>query len=185
MPRTLTQGGGDELYDVPRGSMAIPSAMSADAAIDAGIYSVPRALMEGHLETESACQDESQSLLQETFNIYNFPRASISPDEEGIYDDPLDIMDMEIYDYPPDAAELGIDTSEYNAYRNSSVSAASSDVILSDSCPTDQPKVEAVPPIPRTSRPRLQNSDQTQVNINHKLQKAFNLASFERKMLIK
>ena len=160
VPRTLAQST-DELYDVPRGSMAL----SADAAIDAGIYSVPRALLEGHMETESTMvQEESQNLFPESFNLYNFPRGHVSPDDEGIYDDPLDIVDMEIYDYPPDAAELGLET-DYNAYRNSSVSATSSELILSDSAPADPPKVEAVPPVPSSSRPRLQTSAEIQVNI--------------------
>ena len=43
------------------------------------------------------------------FDIYDIPRpVSLSPDEEGIYDDPLDIVDLEIYDYPPDVMEFGL-----------------------------------------------------------------------------
>ena len=43
------------------------------------------------------------------FDIYDVPRSTIDPDLETIYDYPLDldIGDMEIYDYPPDASELG------------------------------------------------------------------------------
>uniref|UniRef100_A0A1X7VQ01 PH domain-containing protein n=1 Tax=Amphimedon queenslandica TaxID=400682 RepID=A0A1X7VQ01_AMPQE len=44
------------------------------------------------------------------FDIYDVPRSTVDPDIETIYDYPLDldIGDMEIYDYPPDASELGI-----------------------------------------------------------------------------
>lgn len=43
------------------------------------------------------------------FDIYDVPRSTIDPDDETIYDYPLDfdLGDMEIYDYPPDASELG------------------------------------------------------------------------------
>lgn len=45
------------------------------------------------------------------FDLYDVPRLAQapSPEDDAIYDDPLDLdlEDMEIYDYPPDAVELG------------------------------------------------------------------------------
>lgn len=164
VPRSVLQGGGDELYDIPRGSIA----MSADAAIDAGIYNVPRSLMvEPFEETGPAEQKdtlETQDFLGENpLSIYNYPRASMSPDEEGIYDDPLDIIDMEIYDYPPDASELGIYDSEYNSQRNSSVSAASSDFVAPEGAPNEHWKFLSVPPVPSSSRPVISNIEDNAV----------------------
>lgn len=157
IPRSYTQDGGDELYDIPRGSMA---SMSSDAAIDAGIYRVPRSLMlESYEDTGSAERKEShdtQYLLGENpLNIYSYPRSSMSPEEEGIYDHPLDIIDMEIYDYPPDASELGIYDSEYNDPRNSSVSAGSSELVWSEGGTYEHSKTPSVPPVPNSARPTI------------------------------
>ena len=47
------------------------------------------------------------------FDLYDVPRSAANdsspPEDEVIYDYPLDLDlgDMEIYDYPPDASELG------------------------------------------------------------------------------
>ena len=70
------------------------------------------------------------------WDIYDIPRTSISPDiddEEGIYDVPLDILDFEIYDYPPDVMELGLEPvdSGLDTTRNSTIT-VSSDYTLTE-----------------------------------------------------
>ena len=48
-------------------------------------------------------------------------------DEEGIYDVPLDILDFEIYDYPPDVMELGLEPvdSGFDTTRSSTITVSS------------------------------------------------------------
>ena len=155
VPRVQSQHMGDELYDTPRASVG--SAMSADAAINAGIYHVPRTLMHEPLEEtgERKISVESQYLLgANPLSMFSSPRASMSPDEEGIYDHPFDIIDMEIYDYPPDAAELGIYDSDYDR-RNSSVSATSSELPWSEAGQKEPVPASSVPPVPSSARPAM------------------------------
>ena len=155
---TQFASGGDSIYNIPRPlsmdgtSFNVPShfthppplqrQMTAEGAIDAGLYSAPRALFQLSQPEETGPQSfiTSQGLQYYTsgnpFDTYAVPRPSVSPidpDEEGIYDDPLDLMDMEIYDYPPDALELaglidsGLETNE--STRNS---------VFSDVAPTER-----------------------------------------------
>ena len=127
------------VYDIPPvprvGPPAppLPSTISAEAAIESGLYSVPRALL-------NASEEGAQSLPPpppNPFDIYDIPRASISPDledEEGIYDVPLDILDFEIYDYPPDVMELGLDPldSGLDSTRNSTITVSSEFTVTPD-----------------------------------------------------
>ena len=86
---------------------------SAQVAVDTGLYSVPRpSISEGTPHSVLSTNGSLFYMSGNPFDIYDVPRPiSISPDqdEEGIYDDPLDIWDMEIYDYPPDVANLGLE----------------------------------------------------------------------------
>ena len=119
------------VYDVPpaRTGPPVPPAipgMTPEAAIESGLYSVPRALL-------NASEEAAQQLPPpppNPFDIYDIPRSSMSPDmedEEGIYDVPLDILDFEIYDYPPDVMELGLDPvdSGLDTTRNSTITVSS------------------------------------------------------------
>ena len=60
----------------------------------------------------STLQGRQLYLSGNPFDLYDVPRASANdsspPEDEVIYDYPLDLDlgDMEIYDYPPDASEL-------------------------------------------------------------------------------
>ena len=123
--------------------------MTPDAAVEAGIYNVPRNLMD---DTRYSRTQEGQQFFIDgnPLDIYNYPRVSISPDEEGIYDDPLDIVDMEIYDYPPDASDLGLDYSNWNTTefkRNT----------FSDYSQTHSSDL-TVPPLPSSARPSIVGS---------------------------
>ena len=101
------------VYDIPPArtgppaATPVPPSISAEAAIESGLYSVPRTLL-------NASEEGAQQLPPpppNPFDIYDIPRSSMSPDmedEEGIYDVPLDILDFEIYDYPPDVMEFGL-----------------------------------------------------------------------------
>lgn len=128
-----------QLYDTPRGTAATSPFMTPDAAIDSGIYNVPRSILMQPLDdSRSSAMEDMQYLLGgNPLDIYDYPRVSISPDEEGIYDDPLDIIDMEIYDYPPDASELGIEEFPSHYHKG-------------DSC---ENHISAVPPLPSSNRP--------------------------------
>ena len=131
------------------------SVMSAQAAIDSGLYSVPHSLL--------AAQHPQPYLSGNPYDLYDVPRPmSMSPDEgEAIYDDPFDIIDMEIYDYPPDAIDA------YNAtVLGPSVtdSARSSTVLSGDFASTDQAssavsddtwKTMTLPPLPTSVRPSM------------------------------
>ena len=129
--------------------------MSAEAAIDSGVYSVPHSILTAH--------NPQPYLSGNPYDLYDVPRPlSMSPDEgEAIYDDPFDIIDMEIYDYPPDAIEA------YNAEVSSSSvtdSARTSTVLSGDFACTDQAssavsddiwKTMALPPLPTSVRPSM------------------------------
>lgn len=120
------------VYDIPPGrpgpptAATLPPGLSAEAAIESGLYSVPRALF-------NASEEAAQQLPPpppNPFDIYDIPRSSMSPDmedEEGIYDVPLDILDFEIYDYPPDVMELGLEPldSGLDTTRNSTITVSS------------------------------------------------------------
>jgi hypothetical protein len=86
-----------QFYDTPRGNPVV------SLTPDSGIYNVPRALF---TETVDDAENAQYILGSNPVDIYDYPRVSLSPDEEGIYDDPFDIVDMEIYDYPPDASQI-------------------------------------------------------------------------------
>ena len=142
--------------------MNLSNSMSSKAAIDAGIYHVPRSLLmepdeDTGLEDRKISMESQQYLLgDDPLGIYNYPRANMSPDEEGIYDHPLDIIDMEIYDYPPDVSEFGMfGDSEHNSLRNSSISAASNDLLSSEGGLNELLKVPDVPPVPSSTRPAM------------------------------
>ena len=157
------------VYDVPRmnplvATPSVVSPMTAQAAIDSGLYSVPRDLLAQEAPHSVVATQGMQSYnTGNTFDIYDVPRhTSISPDEEAIYDDPYDIMDMEIYDYPPDATELllwedsGLDTTD--SARNSTITMSSeytvadrvSQAMSDDTCSW---KTMSLPRIPATPRP--------------------------------
>ena len=103
-------------YNVPRAILpaaqgsAAPSAVQAVPAGDAanhGIYSVPSSLPALDINTFSV-QGQSFSLSADPYAQYDVPRpvGGLVPDEEAIYDYPENVMDMEIYDYPPDALSM-------------------------------------------------------------------------------
>ena len=102
-------------YNVPRAILpptqgsAAPSAAQPIPAVDAvnnGIYSVPSSLPALDLTTFSV-NGKSFSLSGDPYAQYDVPRpVSIMPHEEAIYDYPENVVDMEIYDYPPDALSL-------------------------------------------------------------------------------
>ena len=157
------------VYDIPRmhpmASMpsGVPpvSPMTAQDAIDSGLYSVPRALLAEEAPHLLVATQGMQSFATgNTFDIYDVPRhTSISPDEEAIYDDPYDIMDMEIYDYPPDATELlwedsGLDTTD--SARNSTITMSSEYTVadrVSQAMSDDSWKTMSLPRIPASPRP--------------------------------
>lgn len=151
-----------QLYDTPRGNSASPF-MTPDAAIDSGIYNVPRTLMMQSLDdTRLPAVEDAQYLLGSSpLDIYDYPRVSISPDEEGIYDDPLDIIDMEIYDYPPDASELGLE--EEFSYQSSRSSSTISEYAQSNSANMSSHNPPTVPPLPSGARPSTNSLDGNQV----------------------
>ena len=159
MPRALTDSDG-QLYDTPRGTPH-PVAMTPEAAVDAGIYNVPRNLMMTPYDDsrQVPSEEDAQYLLgTNPLDIYDYPRVSISPDEEGIYDDPLDIIDMEIYDYPPDASELGIEDPFASESARSSTATVSGEFALSDRgsfISTTDWNPLVVPPLPVTARPAM------------------------------
>lgn len=166
MPRNLAFD--PQLYDTPRGNPALShsAVMTPDAAIDSGIYNVPRnLLMQPFDDAKSTSEDTNYLLGGNPLDLYDYPRVSISPDEEGIYDDPLDIVDMEIYDYPPDASELGLDDFGVTVSESSgnSILATSSDYTQSHIGSCDS---LSVPPLPSSARPsmNLSISDEIQVN---------------------
>lgn len=168
----------DSIYNVPRplsvesqtyGTSIGSAVMTPNAAIDAGIYNVPRNLLMDDSRFSGVHEDAHFSIDGDTLDLYDYPRVSMSPDEEGIYDDPLDIVDMEIYDYPPDASELGLEYSDWitsESMRRNTVGES----IPVDLVPSDNWKDQAVPPLPNTSRPALFGSagfisDTSQVHI--------------------
>lgn len=98
-------------YNVPRTILAPEEAsqasalqiLSADDAINSGIYSAPRSIPVSDASTFSV-HGQSFSLSADPFAQYDVPRpVCLTPDEEAIYDYPENVVDMEIYDYPPDA----------------------------------------------------------------------------------
>lgn len=140
--------------------------MTPDAAIDAGIYNVPRTLMMPSFDDsrQTTTEEDAQYLLGgNPLDIYDYPRVSISPDEEGIYDDPLDIVDMEIYDYPPDASELGLEDMSFSVNTSdstrSSTATASGEFAQNDRgsfiATSDNWNSLVVPPLPNSARPSL------------------------------
>ena len=98
-------------YNVPRTLTservsATSSTLHADDAINSGIYSIPRSLPVLDASTFSV-HGQPFALSADPFAQYDVPRPiSIMPDEEAIYDYPENIVDMEIYDYPPDALSV-------------------------------------------------------------------------------
>ena len=158
-PRPLSDA---TMYDIPRtlpvgtGSGLTP--MTVEAAIDSGLYSVPRALMTEE-EPHSAVPVQGMQYYPTShpFDIYDVPRhLSISPDEEAIYDDPFDVMGMEIYDYPPDVSDLpwddsGFDTTE--SARNSTVTLSSEYTVTSQAMSDDSWRTMSLPRFSTTGRP--------------------------------
>lgn len=103
-------------YNVPRSILAPDQAshdttsdvqvLTAADAIDSGIYSAPRSLS-GFDGNTFTVQGQSFTLSSDPYAQYDVPRPiSFTPDEEAIYDYPENVVDMEIYDYPPDALSL-------------------------------------------------------------------------------
>lgn len=175
-----TPGNEMHLLQTPTLSHLPPApTMSTEMAIDKGIYSVPRSTLFVGDEIVGVPQgtDPYYNPTGSTDNIYDIPRSSMSPDEEGIYDDPFDILDMEIYDYPPDANELdryledsGLDTTEHST-RTSTIT------MTSDYAPTDRTsstlsedswRTMSLPPLPGGVRPySMASSDEFQVSERH------------------
>lgn len=167
----------DSIYSIPRASIlsvddqesntvgiishAQSTPMTADAAVDAGIYNVPRSLIQLTEESQFSSFEEMDS--QNPFDIYDYPRASMSPDEEGIYDDPLDIVDMEIYDYPPDVIEIA--SEQYGLAANENIASSRERIEVTNDDWTNL----SGPPLPNSARPSMSlsfasNSDDNQVN---------------------
>ncbi len=103
------------------------------------------------------------------------PRVSISPDEEGIYDDPYDILDMEIYDYPPDVSDLasflensGLDT-EPSSVRASTITVGSEVTDrTSSTISEDSWRTMSLPPLPPGARPfSMISSDEYHVSLHY------------------
>ena len=132
-----------------------PNIMSAQAAIDSGVYSVPHSVL--------AAPNPQSYPSGNSYDLYDVPRPmSMSPDDgEAIYDDPFDIIDMEIYDYPPDAIDA------YNAEVSGlsiAGSARNSTALSSDFASTDRAssvfsdeiwKTMTLPPLPTSGRPSM------------------------------
>lgn len=103
-------------YNVPRailpasqGSVASSAIqpLPAGDAVNSGIYSVPSSLPALDVSNTFSVQGQSFSLSGDPYAQYDIPRPlSLIPDEEAIYDYPENVVDMEIYDYPPDAHTL-------------------------------------------------------------------------------
>ena len=148
VPRPLSVEG--QMYGTPRSS----AVMTPNAAIDAGIYNVPRNLLMDDPRFSGVPEDAHFSIDGDTIDLYDYPRVSMSPDEEGIYDDPLDIVDMEIYDYPPDASDLGLEYSDWNIPENMRRNTVGESIPV-DLVPSENWKDQAVPPLPNSSRPAL------------------------------
>lgn len=136
--------------------------MTPDAAVDAGIYNVPRALLmtpvDDSKKTTTSDDDPQYLLGANPLDIYDYPRVSLSPDDDGIYDDPLDIVDMEIYDYPPDASELGIEDPTLSVSESKRSSTAAGSGELAESNRGSFFAIDnslAVPPLPSSARPSM------------------------------
>ena len=138
--------------------------MSAQAAIDTGIYSVPRTILEEEVPHAVLAHSSQFYTSDNPFDIYDVPRPiSMSPDEEGIYDDPFDVGDMEIYDYPPDVMELyhlqndsGLDTTD--SARDSVITFSSEYTTTeraSSSYSDDSWRTMSLPPAPSSTRPSM------------------------------
>ena len=102
-------------YNVPRSIHAAQASaassavqpMPAGVAVNSGIYSVPSSLLASDVSNTFSIQGQSFSLSGDPYAQYDVPRPlSLIPDEEAIYDYPENVVDMEIYDYPPDALSL-------------------------------------------------------------------------------
>ena len=103
-------------YNVPRALLPSTPGSSATSAIqpipagdaiNSGIYSVPSSLPVVDVNNTFSVQGQSFSLSGDPYAQYDVPRPlSLIPDEEAIYDYPENVVDMEIYDYPPDALSL-------------------------------------------------------------------------------
>ncbi len=113
----VNENGGEEggdaalpegIYNVPRNMLFGDTSIIDNDVIPiaGGIYDVPRALL------ENGNQGMDIQMTGNPFDIYDVPRSNPSPEDDTIYDYPLDfdLGDMEIYDYPPDAAQLGNET---------------------------------------------------------------------------
>lgn len=126
----------DGLYNIPRTIMGTEQAsqapaiqiLSAEEAINSGIYSIPRSLPVLDSSTFSI-QGQSFILSGDPFAQYDVPRpVSLTPDEEAIYDYPENVVDMEIYDYPPDAIPFlpeNVSRTSADSVRNSVVTLTS------------------------------------------------------------
>ncbi len=145
--------------------------MSSEAAIDSGLYSVPRVLlMEDPVpHTILAAHGQQFHIGGNPFDTYAVPRPiSMSPDEdeEGIYDNPFDVVeDMEIYDYPPDVSDLsifgldssGMDLSGSNRHSVITLDSEFASSFVSDRASSlfseDSWKTVTLPPVPSSTRP--------------------------------
>jgi hypothetical protein len=115
VPRNLLSQD-EALYDLPPPELIIAGGDMVEGVPSArGLYDVPRNLLADNQSILTSNGMEFH-LSGNPFDLYDVPRSAMGgsyiddDDDEGIYDYPLDLDlgDMEIYDYPPDASELGI-----------------------------------------------------------------------------
>ena len=151
-PRPISDA---SLYDIPRGNQ--PATLPP---MDNGLYSVPRSIpVEDAPPALFSVQGMQFYTTGNPFDLYDVPRpTSMSPDEEGIYDDPFDIIDMEIYDYPPDVGDLGLQDSGLDSARNSMLTTATDFTTpdrASSAYSDDSWKTMSLPPLPNSARPSM------------------------------
>ena len=120
------------------------------------MYNVPRSLLLSQ-SSVSSLPDESPT---NPFDLYDVPRSVLQynlADEEGIYDEPPDIGDLEIYDYPPDASADSGESGYCGSVRSSMISLDETGSL--SSWGADQAwKSNTLPPVPSSARPSIQVS---------------------------
>ena len=94
-------------YNVPRAASSTVQPVPAGDSVNSGIYNIPSSLPALDTSNSFSILGQSFTLSGDPYAQYDVPRPlSLIPDEEAIYDYPENVVDMEIYDYPPDALSL-------------------------------------------------------------------------------